>query len=123
MFRANNGDAMTLIRLLLTVLLTITVAFSADGVVTVNKDLFTDVTRGALRVVKPDGDVVGLLAPLRMDVWWHLGRCEHRARDRCAVDLRLAVLTTALTSSPTHAALPVSTDRSRGRDRDRGPGP
>jgi Ca-activated chloride channel homolog len=48
---------MTIIRLLL-MMLTMTAIFSADGVVAVNKDLFADVTRGALRVVKPDGDVV-----------------------------------------------------------------
>ncbi len=45
------------IRLLLA-LLTITAVFSAEGFVVVNKDLFTDVTRGALRVVKPNGEVV-----------------------------------------------------------------
>ena len=49
---------MKLIRLLLTVLLTITAVFSAEGVVVVNEDLFADVTRGGLRVVKPNGEVV-----------------------------------------------------------------
>jgi Ca-activated chloride channel homolog len=48
---------MTIIRLLM-VLLTMSAVFSAENVVVVNEGLFTDVTRGALRVVKPDGAVV-----------------------------------------------------------------
>lgn len=49
---------MKFIRLLM-VLLTMTAAFSADGVVVpVNNDPFAEVTRGALRVVRADGVVV-----------------------------------------------------------------
>jgi hypothetical protein len=49
-----------------------------------------------------DGDLAGLLASLRVDVRWSVGRRRDRPGRRRPVDLRLAVLTGVLTSSPDH---------------------
>ena len=49
---------MTIIRFLLMVLLTISATFSAEGVSAVKGDQFADITRGALRVVRANGEVV-----------------------------------------------------------------